>query len=377
MGNAWELLLEKGQDQDMPARIRDWKGQGKKVIGWLCRYVPTELIQAAGMIPLRILGDRAEEHAMGDAYLSVISCPFCRSVIDGALQGMYQDLDGVVSTNSCCSMNRLMDVWAHYLRPPLFCLLDLPYQGTPIAVQTFRGELERLKQALGDLRGKEISEDELQKAMRVGERSRQLLRELNELRKDPTCLITGHEVLAVVLAGMTLPPQEYNPSLEKALEEVRSEGFCSRPPGLPRVLVSGSILLDPRYLKAIEDQGAQVVADDLCTGSRFWSFQLDLSKEPLEALSSAYLNSVPCARMIDRSERIDHIVRMVEDYRVDGVIYSVLKFCQTYQYDFPHLEAALKKRGIPLLRLEREQHFSGAGQLKTRVQAFLEMISLG
>jgi benzoyl-CoA reductase/2-hydroxyglutaryl-CoA dehydratase subunit BcrC/BadD/HgdB len=80
--------------------------------------------------------------------------------------------------------------------------------------------------------------------------------------------------------------------------------------------------------------------------------------------------------MINQSERIGHIMQMAEDYQADGVIYSVLKFCQTYQYDFPHLEATLKEQGIPLLRLEREQHFSGAGQLKTRVQAFLEMISI-
>jgi benzoyl-CoA reductase/2-hydroxyglutaryl-CoA dehydratase subunit BcrC/BadD/HgdB len=268
MGNAWKKILEAGQEQDLSARIRTWKEQGKQVVGWLCRYVPIELIQAAGMVPLRILGDRSEEHTMGDAYLSVISCPFCRSVIHGALKGSYRELDGVVSTNSCCSMNRLMDVWAQYLRNPLLCTLDLPYNHTPNTVRAFRGELERFKQALEGLRGKNISDDELWESTEVIERTRQLLRNLYEVRKDPDRSIPGSEVLAAVLAGMTLPPKEYNSLLEEALEELRDREPC--PTDLPRVLISGSILLEPRYLKAIEDQGVLVVADDLCTGSRFW-----------------------------------------------------------------------------------------------------------
>ncbi|MBI2875262.1 MAG: 2-hydroxyacyl-CoA dehydratase, partial [Candidatus Tectomicrobia bacterium] len=135
------------------------------------------------------------------------------------------------------------------------------------------------------------------------------------------------------------------------------------------------LLADPLYLELIEAQGAVVVADELCTGSRYASPQLDLQGEPLEALSRGYLESVPCSRMMDRKRRFEAILRMVEECQVDGVIYSVLKFCQTYQYDFPHLESCLKERGIPLLKLEREYTLSGAGQMSSRVQAFLEMLS--
>lgn len=378
MGKALETLLNENGGSNQASLIRARKERGEKVIGWMCRYVPTELIQAAGMFPLRILGHLSEEHVMGDAYLSIITCPFCRSVIDSALKGEYRELDGIVSVNSCCSMNRLMDVWGYYLKDtgaksPLIQLMDLPYVADSGAIQAFRGELEGLKRGLEGLRGKEITEEELRRAMKLGNRTRQLLSELYALRKGPSPLLSGSEALTLVLAGMSLPAEEYDGLLEEAIQEI--QGKESTLSGLPRVIVSGSLLADPLYLKMIEEQGAVVVTDDFCTGSRYGSPRLDLEAEPLEALSRGYLESVPCSRMLERKKRFDALLRMIEEYQVDGVIYSVLKFCQTYQYDFPHLEACLKERGIPILKLEREYTLSGAGQMKTRVQAFLEMLS--
>jgi bzd-type benzoyl-CoA reductase N subunit len=354
-------------------RIKDWTDQGKKVIGWLCRYVPQELIYAAGLYPIRLLGNIQEEHARGDAYLSSITCPYCRSCIDVALQGYYDYLSGLVSTNSCCSMNRLYDVWSHYLKTPRVVLLDLPYKSQENSIQAFKDELGRLRHVLEEISGQEITDQKIWESIQLFNRIRDCLSKIYSLRESLQPCITGAETLGIILAGQILPPHEYNHLLERLLSELT--GRRAYPEEIKaRILISGSILTDPRYIQVIEDQGAAVVTDDLCTGTRYFQYSVSDGEDPLEALSRAYLTSNPCSRMLARSQRIDHILRLVNNYQVDGVIYSVLKFCQPYQYDLLALEERLKLHSIPLLKLEREYSLSGLGQIKTRVQAFLEII---
>ena len=373
MSQILTQLLAYNEPEEVTQKIKEWSAQGRKLVGWLCRYAPQELIHAAGLHPVRLLGNIQEEHAIGDAYLSSITCPYCRSCIDAALQGHYQYLTGLVSTNSCCSMNRLYDVWSHYLKTPLVILLDLPYKSQNNSIMAFTSELNRFKKALEEVSGQEITEGKIRSSIQLFNQTRKLLERLYNLRRESLPPITGAETLGVILAGQVLPREEYNHLLELLLQEL--PGRPAYPDAIrARLLVSGSILTDPRYIQAIENQGSAVVADDLCTGTRYFRFQVATSGDLMEALSRAYLNSIPCSRMIDRPRRIDHILKLVEEYQVDGVIYSVLKFCQPYQYDLLALEEKLKAQGTPLLKLEREYSLSGLGQLKTRVQAFLEII---
>jgi bzd-type benzoyl-CoA reductase N subunit len=373
MSQILAQILAYNDPENAIQKLKEWSEQGKKLVGWLCRYAPQELLHAAGLHPVRLFGNIQEEHAIGDAYMSSITCPYCRSCIDVALQGSYQYLTGLVSTNSCCSMNRLYDVWSHYLNTPLMFLLDLPYTSHNTAINAFRSELIRFKKALEEVSGQEITEEKIRSSIQLFNRTRELLERLYNLKKDPRPPITGAETLGVILAGQVLPREEYNHLLELLLQEI--PGRFPYPDGIKtRLLVSGSILTDPRYIQSIENQGAAVVTDDLCTGTRYFQFQVSNSGDLMEALSRGYLSSIPCSRMIDRPKRIDHILKLTEGYQVDGVIYSVLKFCQPYQYDLLDLEEKLKAQGIPLLKLEREYSLSGLGQLKTRVQAFLEII---
>lgn len=373
MSQILTQLLSYNDPGKLIQQLKDWSEQGKKLVGWLCRYAPQELIHAAGLQPVRLLGNIQEEHAIGDAYLSSITCPYCRSCIDAALQGAYQYLTGLVSTNSCCSMNRFYDVWSCYLKTPLVCLLDLPYKSQNNSINAFKLELDRLKKALEEISGQEVTEEKIRSSIHLFNQTRKLLEILYNLRKKAHPPITGAETLGIILAGQVLPREEYNHLLELLLQELPDR--LAYPDGInARLLVSGSILTDPRYIQAIESQGAAVVTDDLCTGTRYFQFQVATNGDLMEALSRAYLTSPPCSRMIDRPQRIDHIMKLIEEYQVDGVIYSVLKFCQPYQYDLLALEDRLKSHGIPLLKLEREYSLSGLGQLKTRVQAFLEII---
>jgi benzoyl-CoA reductase/2-hydroxyglutaryl-CoA dehydratase subunit BcrC/BadD/HgdB len=135
-------------------------------------------------------------------------------------------------------------------------------------------------------------------------------------------------------------------------------------------------LTNPEFIKSIESLGALVVTDELCTSTRYWTDPviLDGSKTPLQAISQRYLNNFPCARMFPSDRRFDRILELAHDFRVEGVISQVIKFCVPYAHDLLLLTDRLKAEEIPILALDVEHGTSGSGQIQTRVQAFLEML---
>ena len=141
-------------------------------------------------------------------------------------------------------------------------------------------------------------------------------------------------------------------------------------------MVVGSVMNNPEFIKSIETQGGLVVTDELCTSTRYWSdpVVLDGDKTPLEAISQRYLNNFPCARMVPSDERFNRILNLVRDFKVDGVISQIIRYCVPYAHDLPLLTDRLKAQGIPTLALDVEYGTSGSGQIQTRVQAFLEML---
>jgi benzoyl-CoA reductase/2-hydroxyglutaryl-CoA dehydratase subunit BcrC/BadD/HgdB len=132
---------------------------------------------------------------------------------------------------------------------------------------------------------------------------------------------------------------------------------------------------NPDFIRSIEDLGGLVVTDELCTSTRYWSDPVILDDRPiLEAISHRYLNNFPCARMVPSDERFNRILQLAEDYKVDGMISQIIRYCVPYAHDLPLLKERLKKAGIPTLALDVEYGTSGSGQISTRVQAFLEML---
>ena len=144
-------------------------------------------------------------------------------------------------------------------------------------------------------------------------------------------------------------------------------------------MIVGSTLTNPEFIKSIEDQGALVVTDELCTSTRYWGdmVNLDGSKPVLAAIAHRYLNNFPCARMFPSDERFNRILKLTREYKVDGVISQTIRYCVPYAHDLPLLTDKLNEQGTPMLALDVEYGTSGSGQVATRVQAFLEMIEAG
>lgn len=351
--------------------IEEEKKQGKKAIGWVCTYVPEELLYAAGMNSVRILGSDGET-PLADAHMYSNLCTFVRSCLQMGLEGKYSFLDGYVTCNTCDHIRRLFDVWSRYINTPFAHIISLPHKITEASIKYFQTELFRLKEELEKTMGKKISDDSLKQAITVYNESRLLLHKLNELRKREAPPITGAEALDVALAGMVVPREQYNKMLEKLLKDLENRSGIDG--DRLRIMIAGSELDHSDYIKVIEDLGAIVVAEDLCCASRYMGDLVKADGNPMEALANRYLTKTQCPRMRPPTERHAHIRNILKEYRIDGIIYQVIKFCNLIGEDYPILRNAIKDLDIPILILNREYSLAGLGQMKTRVQAFFESL---
>ncbi len=234
-----------------------------------------------------------------------------------------------------------------------------------------------MKKAVEEALGKEITSADLKKAIASYNVSRRLLNRIQELRKDDAPPITGAEMQEVVNAATALPRDDYNFLLESLLRELeakRSSDSLSKKK--VRLMLGGSILNNVEFIRGIEEMGGMVVIDAICTGARYWWGTVDETKEPLEALSSYYLNKFGCARMYPaESLRYNHILHLAKEYRVAGFISAVIRTCAMNINDQVRVRERLSDEiNVPTLILDMEYGTGATGQIKTRVQAFIEMI---
>jgi bzd-type benzoyl-CoA reductase N subunit len=350
--------------------LKKWIDGGGKVMGYFCSYGPEEIITAAGIVPMRVRATGSTSTELADAYLSSINCSFCRHAFNAGLSGDYDFLEGVVWLNNCD-----YDNWKRKVHTPLPIMMSLPKMTTDTQVEWFKDEMVNFKEALEKHLGVKITDDKLRAAIKTHNETRRLLRQLYDLRKKDNPPITGAESLAVVVASTCMPRAEYNQMLKELLGELKAaEGIKDYK---ARLMLVGSILDDPNYVKVIEDMGGLVVTDSLCFGTRiFWTDVDEKAKDPLQALAKYYIQDKPaCPRMFDQQVMRSKFIRdMVKKFKVDGVIGLRMVMCDLWTGELFMLDKDLKAAKIPLIRLEREYAVVGAGQLRTRAQAFIESI---
>jgi bzd-type benzoyl-CoA reductase N subunit len=356
--------------------IEEWKQQGKKVVGFMCTYVPEEILYAAGILPVRLRAPNCVETTSADVYMSHLNCTFIRSCLEFTLEDKYKFLDGLVFTNSCDHVRRMYDILGE-IRPtdfPLLYLISVPHKVNDDLIAWFRDELGRFKQTVEKTFGVEITDASLRNAIDVYNETRSLLRQLYDLRKGKNPPLTGAETLSVIVAGFSLPKNKYNELLRQLLDELgEREGISDY---RARLMIAGSGGCDnPAYLQVMEDLGGLVVTDSLCFGSRYFWEPVEVGNDPLLNLAKAYLNRPSCPRMVDNAgERSDYMKQMVNDFNVDGVVFQRIRYCDLWGGQLLYLEKEMKESNIPMLSIDREYSLGAVGQLRTRVQAFLERI---
>ena len=353
--------------------VAEAKSQGKKVVGYRCIYVPEEIIHAAHMFPYPLFGT-PEPISKADSYLQPNVCEFVRNLFDIALGGKMDFLDGLILCNTCDAIRRLHYYWNAYIKTPHAYIINNPQmmQGEA-ASKYYRKEIEIFKGEVEKLAGKEIGSEQLHNAIELYNETRGLLRELYSLMKSSPPLISGSEALDISMASMLMPKEKCNPLLRQLIEEVKDRKEIPGEDG-PRILVTGSIIDNPALLQLVEESGGRVVAEDLCTSIKYFWHEVKENKDPLDALCQYNLGRCFCACTHPPEARFDYLRELVDEFSIDGVIYFNLKYCDPFAYEGVLFRDKLQALGIPTIVLEAEHNLSGMGQLKTRVQAFMEML---
>jgi len=347
----------------------EWKKTGKKVVGCISTYTPEEIIYAAGALPVEVIG-RAETFSKADAYLPSFACSFMRGFMEVLLEERYRYLDLLALPSLDDSLRGFYSIWKQISDEPFAYLLHYPTNRSEKASEYFAEEIERFRIFMQDFAGKNISEKDLGKAIDVYNQNRRLLKKLYWLRRQESPPISGVETLEVVLSSMTAPKDLHNQMLERLLGEIAERE--DYPEGEVRILVSGHILDDPDVLELIEDSGGIIVTDDLDSGSRYFWNPVDNEVKPIEGISRRYTR-IPSPYGSAIEDRINYLKTMVKVFQVEGVVFLTRKFCEPYLFDYVTLGKAVKEEGIPSLYLEYEYTLA-TGALKTRVEAFLEML---
>lgn len=367
---------------DRRRRANELRAEGRKVVGYFCCYPPVEMLTALDLVPFRIQGSVDRPVSEADALLETVSCSFMRSCFDLALGGYYDFLDGLIVPHTCDTVQRIYDIWRRYRKPQLAHFLNVPHMVQPSSFVFFKNELQGLQQALEELAGKKLEPQALREAIALHNENRALLRQLYDLRKSDAPPIAGSEVLKLIVAGMVLPVAEYSDLVRAVIAEVSARP--SRPAaGRPRVLIFGSELDDAGFLRLLEEAGADVVVDDICTGTRsFWP-DVPLTDDPLDGLASRYLGGINCPRTYrpqtlpraaDLDNRFGYLQNFIRDFRADGVVFYIIRFCDTHELDAPDVIEYLAAQGVPVLHLEEEYRTANVGQIKTRAEAFMETL---
>jgi len=349
---------------------RSWKQRtGGKVLGYLCTYVPEELIYAAGALPVRVMGGH-EPQDVTEPHIAGYYCAWCRDCLAQGLLGKYDYLDGLVAAHTCMHIRQTFNSWTRHIPLPYSYYLFMPgHVKAPAALECLRKELAAFKASLESWTGRTIGEDDLDRAVRVYNRHRRLLRRLYEDRKSGAPYRSSW-VLEVVLSGMVMDKEEHSSLLERTLDRVQWSGEGA---GVP-VLLFGSVVDSPEFLDFLESLGARVVIDDLCTGSRYFWNEVPEDASGLTSLALRYLEKPPCPMkdLVER-RRPEYIVGLAREYGARGAIFIQQKFCDPHGADFPSIKSALEAAEIPVLRLETDVT-TPVGQFRTRVEAFLEML---
>ncbi|UCD08162.1 MAG: 2-hydroxyacyl-CoA dehydratase [Dehalococcoidales bacterium] len=373
--------IEKYYD-DYGCRVRELHEQGRKVIGYLCAFTPVEIITAAGFIPFRIKGDVREPITRADTQMETIICPVVRSAYDVTLKGRYDFLDGLIIPHACDSINRTYDIWKYSLDAPYSHLVNLPHSIDDSSLEFYKNELNTFRKSLGNYAGKEITDTDLTRAVELHNRVRTLIKELYELRKSDPPLLTGSEMTKILVAVMGIPPEESIELLSGVIEEIENRKDTPIKQSY-RIMVVGAEVDDTALIDVIEGSGASVVTDDLCPGTREYFPMTEVTAEVIDGIAERYLRGIKCGRTYREvkgtygeslDDRFGHITRAVDEYGVDGVILYIYMYCDPYGFEVPAMKDYIESNGTPVLYIEDEYSQSTISRLRTRVQAFLEMM---
>jgi benzoyl-CoA reductase/2-hydroxyglutaryl-CoA dehydratase subunit BcrC/BadD/HgdB len=362
--------------------LMDHKASGGKVVGLYCVFVPEDLILAAGAIPVGLCAGTQFSVPDAEDVLPRNTCALIKSSFGfkvGRTCPYVQASDFVIGETTCDGKKKMYEILAGYHPTHV---MEVPQKKTPLGRELFLAELRGLRAKLEAETGMDITADSLAQATAAIEAKRRALKRLHAIRKARPVPISGLDALLVTQISFYDDPVRFTEKVNALCDELdvrmgKGEGVATA--DAPRVLVSGSPMAIPNWKlhRILEESGAVVVGEESCTGTRYFDYLTPENDGSLTGQLGAIADrqlETHCACFTPNDERIEDILTLAREWAVDGVVHYSLQFCHTFANEAVKVEKALAEQDIPLLRIETDYGDEDVGQLKTRVDAFLEMI---
>jgi benzoyl-CoA reductase/2-hydroxyglutaryl-CoA dehydratase subunit BcrC/BadD/HgdB len=362
--------------------LREHAKNGGKVVATYCVFVPEEIVWAAGGIPVGLCAGAQFSVPLAESVLPRNTCALIKSSFGfklGRICPYVQASHLIVGETTCDGKKKMFEILNQY--QPVY-VMEVPNKKTERSRQLWLGEVVAFKDVIEKLTGNKVTGENLRQAIDMVNNRRRALQRLYNLRKVKPVPISGKDALLVTQVSFYDDAKRDTQMITALCDELDKRvaaGQGVAPANAPRILVSGSPMAIPNWKlhHIIESAGAVVVCEESCTGTRFFSDLVEPVPGGLDvlinAVASRYMN-IHCACFTPNEERLDDIVRLAKEYQADGVVHYNLQFCHTYATEAAQVEKRLEKEGIPLLRIETDYSDEDTGQLKNRIEAFLEMI---
>ncbi|MDQ7081150.1 MAG: benzoyl-CoA reductase subunit C [Paracoccaceae bacterium] len=362
---------------------RKWKeaGEGRKVIGYMPVYIPRELIHAAGMLPLGIMGGGDNlEVIHGDAYYQSYICRIPRSTIELGISGRLDFVDGMIFPSICDVIRNLSGMWK-MLFPDVYAkYFDVPQTYEDEVGGTFyEGEMKEFLHDLEQIGGRKISDDDLRSSIEIYNENRRLVRELYALRAESPWQAPASEAYLIIRAGLVLPVEEHSQMLRDYIAAAKAE---KRPiKDNAKVVVTGMFCEQPplNLIKSLELSGCYVVDDDFMLVSRWLIGDVPLEGDPIHNLAQAFLHHSECTAAKyepDLKEKGQFLVRSVRRTGAEGVIFAAPSFCDPALLDRPMLQNVLKQAGIPFIAFKYAENSGQMQPIREQAGTFVDSIKL-
>ncbi|OOO64855.1 3-hydroxyacyl-ACP dehydratase [Clostridium tepidum] len=359
--------------------LNEHRNKGGKVVGTFCVFVPEEIIVAANAISVGLCAGSQFWIEDGEKVLPRNMCPLIKAFMGAKIGGTcpyFQSCDMVIGETTCDGKKKAWEILDEYV--PVH-VMDLPQMKKDKDFKKWKEEISDFIKKIEELTGNKITVEALKEGIRVTNAKRRALKRLYDLRKYKPSPISGLDCLLITQIAFYDDPKRFTEKVHELCDELEERIKNSKQSNKKRILITGTPMALPNWKlhSIIESLDAEVVVEETCTGTRYFEGEVSEKGETLEELiknlADRYLN-INCACFTSNTGRIEDIIKYTKEYEADGVIDTNLSFCHTYAVEHRDVEAKLKEKNIPIMHIETDYSTEDSGQIKTRVEAFLEMI---
>lgn len=381
------IFFENLLDNPDNALVKQAKAEGGLAVGYTCYHIPEPLLNVGNCFSVRLRAPRTGSLDIATYYMSNYTCEYARALVERGIEGGYQFLDALAGVDACSMMNRAMEhfeILKVNTNPNFFVShCDIPYKIESYTLDSYVKQMRlRVLDRLTANYGVDTSDAAIRKAVEEHNEVCRIIFEIGQMRKADNPVITGYEFHILNLVTYTCPKGLILPYLRETLEELKERQPDLKPAFRAKVAVVGSEIDDPGFTKLVESCGALVVSDRYCFGSTPGREVIEL-KDDEDALTQICLHVMKhseCARYIadDKvQQRRDTADRLAKEYNADGIIYEQMKYCDYWGFERALVSHIMKEEyGWPVLSVDRLYNIGVSGQLRTRVQAFVESLEI-